>query len=118
MQTELATVTADRDELQRQLEEAQSANQRWREAFKELEGERDNLEWQVRVHIDEKQSLKQELEEVRSSASPEPEQQPAPAIDLSEKAWDVYSVVKPWLVPKAPKSLRSTIEEKLGGVEK
>lgn len=58
------------------------------------------------------EQLKSKIQTLQSKP-PEPEQQPAPAIDLSEKAWDVYSVVKPWLVPKAPKSLRSDIEEKL-----
>lgn len=65
---------------------------------------------------DEIQQLESKIQNLESK--PVAEQQPAPPIDLSGKAWDVYSVVKPWLVPKAPKSLRSDIEKKLGGIEK
>jgi integrase len=44
-----------------EFEEAKTNNQRWRDAFKELEGERDNLEWKVGALRDENQRLQTDI---------------------------------------------------------
>jgi len=44
-----------------EFEEAKTNNQRWRDAFFELEGERDNLEWKVGALRDENQRLQADI---------------------------------------------------------
>jgi chromosome segregation ATPase len=61
---------SETDSLRQELEEAKAENQRWEEAFNELEGERDDLE-QVLAETNEQYSillktLNQELAELRS----------------------------------------------------
>ncbi|MEP6582516.1 hypothetical protein NDI43_27465 [Microcoleus vaginatus GB2-A3] len=115
LREELAEARGPQHHLYTKIKELEERNRllniKSREERQKLEERLKNLDYSFECQgrrLAETQARLDELESVT-----EPEQQPAPAIDLSDKAWDVYSVVKPWLVSKAPKDLRSNIEKKL-----
>jgi hypothetical protein len=64
------------------LEEAKTNNQRWRDAFKELEGERDNLEWKVGALRDENQRLQTDIRNLQQ----EPKETDADLAKLQESS--------------------------------
>jgi chromosome segregation ATPase len=65
-----------------EFEEAKTNNQRWRDAFKELEGERDNLEWQVGALRDENQRLQADIRNLQQ----EPKETDADFAKLQESS--------------------------------
>ncbi len=62
-----ASEPRDTSNLQAELEDSKAKNQTWREAFKELEGERDALEWEAGVHRAANQRLRAELEAAKNA---------------------------------------------------
>jgi hypothetical protein len=76
------------DSLRHELEEAKAENQRWEEAFKELEGERDDLE-QMLAGTKEQYStllktLNKELADLRSQLEALQTSQPVAEVELPE----------------------------------
>jgi len=65
-----------------EFEEAKTNNQRWRDAFKELEGERDNLEWKVGALRDENQRLQTDIRNLQQ----EPKETDADFAKLQESS--------------------------------
>ncbi|MEG3903659.1 hypothetical protein QUB19_15595 [Microcoleus sp. B4-C5] len=65
-----------------EFEEAKTNNQRWRDAFKELEGERDNLEGQVGALRDENQRLQTDIRNLQQ----EPKETDADFAKLQESS--------------------------------
>ncbi len=105
----------------------ESLQQQLTQTQKQLEGERDNLEWQIRVHCEEKQSLREQLEQAQSEAQNETSDG-----DLSAKAGEIAAYIKSLLADtgllnttlnntkknkpiQLPKEAISKIERILGG---